>query len=155
MDSDSVIRYFCYIGKYDYALAIYIKSYLPLFHDSYSDSLYYSMTEFKVDNLPLFIVSRALSMELYLLYHRFGERAVVSYLNEYSEHGGKIKNMISISDIAEEDQARNLFILINEIKDYGLRTTYYNRECEQLPKEIRECEFNDIDIMENMFKNIL
>jgi methionine synthase II (cobalamin-independent) len=109
------IDYFCSVNKNDYAVAVYISQFVNYYE------LYGKLLEFKINYIPDSILHEVFSMELYLLYNRFGEIAVDAYYHEYATNN--FTRELEYVAIANEEYARYIFSLkideVDEVDEVG------------------------------------
>lgn len=116
------IEYLCEINKYDNAIALYISQFMSDYYDSYSNELYKKLLEFRINYVPDIILDDVFSMELYLLYHRFGEGSIGAYYNKYCENNF-FRNLSCVA-VASEDYADKIFLLIEKVDEVD-EISYY------------------------------
>lgn len=123
IDTKRKIEYFCELNNYDEAVAVYISQFMNDYYDPYSNELYKKLLEFKINNVPDIILDDVFSMELYLLYHRYGEGSIEAYYNKYNEN--HFHRNLSCVAVASEDYANEIFSLINKKVDEVDEISYY------------------------------
>lgn len=110
IETTEKIEYLCLINKNDHAVAVYISQFMNDYNDFYSYELYKKLLEFRINYVPHSILHEVFSMELYLLYHRFGETAIDSYCYEYNTNN--FTRELSYIVVASEEYAQYILSLI-------------------------------------------